>query len=246
MLVCSSLAATSLRTISVVNIFLLFFITILGHFVAIANLQVKQYSLLLPFLEHGFKPVFKGMIFQASGMVEMLIYIFLQHKMITPIRFRHFTFASIILTLLTIGPLIGAIAEFGPVEAAIQRFPAYEEWGLVSLGHFVEHLDFLSIYQWLSGTFIRISLIFFIIREICPFKERTRKWVWGILMVFIMALTIWPLSDFVYSRFLLHHFLPLTFWMFLAWSIFLVLFVMLLSKRTGGATTNAPKKREIH
>lgn len=245
MLVCLSLAATSLRTISIVNVFLLFFIFILGFFVAITNFQVKQYSLLLPFLEHGPIPVFKSMIFQASGMVEMLIYIFLQHKITMPIRFRHFFVASVILTGLTIGPLLGAIAEFGPVEAANQRFPAYEEWGLVSLGHFIEHMDFLSIYQWLSGTFIRVSLIFFIIREICPFEKKTRKWIWSILFVFIMALTLWPLSDFVYSKLLLQYLLPLTFWVFMALSIFLGLFVMLLSKRSGGAK-NALQERKIH
>ncbi|MBI0577745.1 endospore germination permease [Neobacillus cucumis] len=235
MLACCSLAATSLRTISIVNVFLLFFIVILGFFVAITNFQVKRYSLLLPFLEHGPIPVFKSMIFQASGMVEMLVFIFLQHKITMPIRFRHFVVTSLILTGLTIGPLLGAIAEFGPVEAANQRFPAYEEWGLVSLGHFVEHMDFLSIYQWLSGTFIRVSLIFFIIREICPFEKKTKKWIWSILFFLIIALTLWPLSDFVFSRLLLHLLLPLTFWGFFALSIFLGLFVMLFSKKSGGA-----------
>ena len=47
-----------------------------------------------------------------------------------------------ILVGLTLGPLIGAITEFGPNEATKQRYPAYEEWGLVTIGRYIEHLDF--------------------------------------------------------------------------------------------------------
>ena len=64
-----------------------------------------------------------------------------------------------ILMGLTMGPTIGAITEFGPIEAAKQRYPAYEEWGLGSIGRFIEHFDFLSIYQWLTGAFIRVGLL---------------------------------------------------------------------------------------
>ncbi|WP_259455724.1 GerAB/ArcD/ProY family transporter [Bacillus sp. PK3_68] len=140
------MATTNLRTLNILNIFLLFFIVIFGFFVAIANIQHKNYSLLLPILEHGYDPIMKSLIFQASGLAEIFIFLLLQHKINAPLRFRHYAAIIIILTVLTTGPLIGAIIEFGPVEAAKQRFPAYEEWGLVSLGTFIEHVDFyLSI-----------------------------------------------------------------------------------------------------
>ncbi len=72
--------------------------------------------------------------------------LFLQHQIKGRIRWYHFTIILIILMGLTMGPLIGAITEFGPSEAAKQRYPAYEEWGLVTIGRYIEHLDFFSLF----------------------------------------------------------------------------------------------------
>ena len=82
------------------------------------------------------------MIFPASGFIELLMLLFLQHQFKERIRWYHFAIMLAILVGLTLGPLIGAITEFGPNEAAKQRYPAYEEWGLVTIGRYIEHLDF--------------------------------------------------------------------------------------------------------
>ncbi|CRK82678.1 GerAB/ArcD/ProY family transporter [Neobacillus massiliamazoniensis] len=227
---CWFLADTSLRTISIINAFLLFFIVIFGFFVAIGNFQFKNYSLLLPFLEHGYKPVMKSLIFQASGMVELILFIFLQHKTEDPFRFRHFAVTAILLTVLTLGPLIGAIVEFGPTEASKQRFPPYEEWGLLSLGNYVEHVDFLSVYQWLSGTFIRISLFVYVSKEIIP-VEKSQRWLLISILVAIVIMALVPISDFKYSEILKFVILPATVWFVLALSIFLGFLVAILKKR---------------
>ena len=229
-IICWMLAGTSLRTLSIVNIFLLFFIIILGFFVALANIQYKNFSLLLPFLEHGFRPILKGTVYQCSGMVELMLLLFLQHKAETPIRFRHFVIASIILTLLTVGPLIGAVIEFGPVEASKQRFPPYEEWGLASLGNFIEHVDFLSIYQWLSGAFIRIALLLLLIREYLPFKHK-QKWYLLIILAAITAITLLPISDFQFTEILSRIILPFTVWFFLGLSVFLGLLAAFFERK---------------
>lgn len=229
-LVCWVLAGTSLRTLSIVNIFLLFFIIILGFFVAFANFQYKNFSLLMPFLEHGFRPVLKGTVYQCSGMVELMLLLFLQHKTETPIRFRHFVIASILLTLLTVGPLIGAVIEFGPVEASKQRFPPYEEWGLASLGNFIEHVDFLSIYQWLSGAFVRISLFLLLIREYLPFKQK-QKWFLLFILAAITAIPLLPITDFQFMEILSAIILPFTVWFFLGLSVFLGLLAAFFERK---------------
>lgn len=159
-ILCILLVTTSLQTIVILNVFVLFGVVVFGFFVAFTNLQVKDYDLLRPFFEHGFQPVFRGMIFPASGFIELLMLLFLQHQFKERIRWYHFVIMLSILVGLTLGPLIGAITEFGPSEAAKQRYPAYEEWGLVTIGRYIEHLDFFSIYQWLTGTFIRVSFLF--------------------------------------------------------------------------------------
>ena len=162
-------------------------------------------------------------------MVELILFLFLQHKAKKPIKYRHFAITAILLTGLTLGPLIGAIIEFGPVEASRQRFPAYEEWGLVSLGNFVEHLDFLSIYQWLSGAFIRISLLIFIIKELFP-GEKSKKWFIPAVVVMIVALTLVPISDITYTQLLDSVILPAIVYFFLGISVFMALFIPLLKK----------------
>lgn len=228
---CCLLAATSIRTISIVNVFLLFFIVILGFFVSFTNFQFKDYSLLQPVLENGYFPVIKSIVFQGSGMVELLLLLFLQHKVPQPIRYKHLAVAAILLTGLTIGPLIGAITEFGPVEASKQRFPPYEEWGIASLGKFIEHIDFLSIYQWLSGTFIRISTFLFIMKELVSFQKGQKRFLLLILVV-ITVCTLAPITDFAFSNLLFFTIIPATFWLFVAFSLFLVVIVFLFSHKT--------------
>ena len=74
------LVASSIKTITIVNTFVLIGVLALGFFVAFVNIQVKDYRLLKPFFEHGFEPIVYGMIYPASGFVELLLILFLQDK----------------------------------------------------------------------------------------------------------------------------------------------------------------------
>ncbi|MED4531205.1 endospore germination permease [Metabacillus fastidiosus] len=207
---CILAAITSLRTIVIATFFLLFFVVILGFFVATTNLQVKDYSLLLPMLENGYSGVIKGAIYPGAGMGELLILIFLQHKLQNKVRYRTVFWNVVILTILTLGPLIGGIIEFGPTEAGAQRFTAFEEWGLVSLGRYIEHLDFLSIYQWLSGAFIRIAVLILITLEIFPVKKKKVKIFFVCFTaVIILILVVYPMPDIIYYKTLKNYILPI-------------------------------------
>ena len=146
-------------------------------FSAFDNIPVKDYELLRPFFEHGVSPVIFGAIFPASGFVELFLLIFLHHRLKGPLKFKHFAIMLVLLVGLTLGPLIGAITEFGPTEAAKQRYPAYEEWGLATIGRFIEHLDFFSFYQWLTGAFIRISIILYIVVQLLQLTGK-KKDIW--------------------------------------------------------------------
>src|SRR5690625_4149879 len=219
---CFLAALTSLRTIVITNFFFLFFVIIFGFFVAFANTPFKDYSLLLPILEHGMAPVYRAMVYQGSGMIELIVILFFQHKFKSRFKYWHFIVIAVILTWLTLGPLVGAIVEFGPVEAASQRFPAYEEWGLARLGKYVEHVDYLSIYQWLSGAFIRITLILFTIRIL--FKKlstKTNRWITFVATLMITIFVIIPLDEKMFFNLLIKLFLPLIFWFFLVISFIL-------------------------
>ncbi|WP_245980216.1 endospore germination permease [Peribacillus asahii] len=234
---CWQLAITSLRTLNILNIFLLFFITILGFFVSFANIEHKNFMLLLPLLEHGYQPVLSGTIYQAAGISEIFIFLLLQHKVQKPLNWRHFVSIILILTILTIGPLIGAIIEFGPTEASIQRFPPYEEWGLVSLGNFVEHVDFLSIYQWLAGAFIRLALLLLLMKEILPSKadKVKNKYLFGFSLI-IAGIVLAPISDFRFSYLTANIILPGTFLFFFSFSLLISVLVIISSRKKRGAS----------
>ncbi|WP_025116214.1 endospore germination permease [Lysinibacillus fusiformis] len=222
-ILCILLVTTSIQTIVIVNVFVLFGVVILGFFVAFTNIQVKDYSLLRPFFEHGFQPIIHGMIFPASGFIELLLLLFLQHQFKERLRWYHFTIILAILIGLTLGPLIGAITEFGPSEASKQRYPAYEEWGLVTIGRYIEHLDFFSIYQWLTGTFIRVSFLLYIVADLLKMTGDPKR-IWQMLAppFFIICLPLIMLNESLFLKVKGHYILSATFIFFFALSIFFI------------------------
>ena len=176
-ILCIIFASLGLQTIVIVNVLVLFVVLVLGFFVAIVNSQFKDYELLLPMLENGIMPPLIGSIFPISGYMELIMFLLIQQHIKTPIKFKYFLLMAILLMGLTIGPLVGAIVEFGPEEASIMRYPAFEEWGLASLGQFIDHMDFFSIYQWMTGAFVRIGFYLFVISQLMDIPQKT-KLIW--------------------------------------------------------------------
>ncbi|MBO0993536.1 GerAB/ArcD/ProY family transporter [Bacillus sp. SD088] len=235
MVLCIMLALSSLRTILILNALVLFGVVVFGFFVAMVNIQVKDYTLILPILENGFQPVLKGMVYPASGMIEVVFFLFLQHKIKGRIRFIHYLIIIGIIMGLTLGPLVGAITEFGPDEAVKQLYPAYEEWGIVSIGRFIEHLDFLSIYQWLTGAFIRVGLLLYFVIHLSNFHKKQKK-IWFLMtpVFLIICLLLLNIEDHTFIKLQEHYFLPLTFVILLIVSLFyaLVAFITTRNRRT--------------
>ncbi|MFF2455789.1 endospore germination permease [Peribacillus simplex] len=240
---CFFLASTNIQTIAITNTFVLMAVLVFGFFVAITNIQFKDYSLLKPILENGWSPVFAGIIYPLSGLIELIVILLMQQKVHGKLKFKVFAINSIILTWLILGPLIGSIVEFGPVEAARQKFPAFEQWGLVTLGRFIEHLDFLSIYQWLTGAFIRVSFFLFLSLEVLSFKKKRNKIILLLTYsIFLIISTSFSFSDVVLYSFIKTFVLPITLFFFLAVSILLSLFVLFSNRRKRGSISDVQKK----
>lgn len=222
-ILCIFLVSTDIQTIAMVNVIILLGVVILGFFIAFTNIQVKDYNLLLPFLEDGIHPVIKTMVYPASGFVELLLLLFIQHKVKDRFKWYHFAVMLFILMGLALGPTIGAITEFGPVEAAKQRYPAYEEWAIGSIGRYITHFDFLSIYQWLSGAFIRVGLILFIVADLLKMTGNKKR-IWKVLtpIFFVFSLPFSLMSDRIFLIVKGDYFLVITF-------VFLFLISLLLA-----------------
>lgn len=194
-IVCSYAAHKGLQTVAIATGLVMPLVIILGYFVAIANIVHKQYSLLFPLLEYGPQRVISGMVFAGAGFAELIVLLLLQNKLGKPLKLKWLLFLGIIMVMLTFGPTTGSIAEFGPIEATSQRFPAFEQWKLVKVGRYFEHMDFLSIYQWLAGAFVRISLYIYIVMEYLPFGKNKVNWKTGFVTVSLILLAYYlPLS----------------------------------------------------
>jgi spore germination protein KB len=213
LIVCAYNAYKGIESIANTAVIFLPLVVILGFYVMTANYPNKDYSLLKPYLEHGMMPVWHGVIYVEAGLIEMSLLLFMQHHIRTRISFMSLVYLALILLVLTLGPLIGAIIEFGPMQASHLRFPAYEEWRLVTIGHFIEHMDFLSIYQWFSGAFLRISLTLFLINDILNIEKSGKKLFFLILTCSIQLIAIcWPFSDPKYIKLISEILLPAIFW----------------------------------
>ncbi|WP_051251221.1 GerAB/ArcD/ProY family transporter [Paenibacillus harenae] len=184
---CLYASVSGMRTIAYMSCLLLPLVVFLGDFVMTTNMPHKDYLYLLPMLENGMPQVIKASIISMTAFSEMFTLLFIQHHLKGDFKRWHLILVALFLTLITIGPLIGAISEFGPIEAEKMQYPAFAQWRLVSIGRYFEHVDFLAIFQWLSGSLIRLSLALHIITEFSPFGRLRRRWIFPSLLAAAMA-----------------------------------------------------------
>ncbi|MFB9275857.1 endospore germination permease [Cohnella cellulosilytica] len=189
-LLCVYIASNGLRSIAVMSGILLPFVWLLGHFVGLANLGYKNYSLLTPLFVDGVMPMLKSMVIAGGGLMEMVVLIFIQHHFSQQPSYLSLAGLAALLGGLALGPLIGAIANFGPEVASHSRYAAFDQWKLVTLSKYINHLDFLALYQWLAGAVIRIALFLFIISDMMPFKRRRRRLTLLLLMGAALAVLL--------------------------------------------------------
>ncbi|WP_054950436.1 endospore germination permease [Numidum massiliense] len=233
--VCLFAAISGMRTIGITAGILLPVVIIFGDFVMSANLPEKNYTLLLPLFEHGWNPVLSGLVYVGGGIAELIIILQLQQYVRRRIRFIPLLLLGLFLLLLIFGTLTGAIAAFGPDEVAKQRYPAYEQWRLVTIGKYIRHVDFLSIYQWLSGALIRIAAAMFLLADCLSLTKRYRTIFllsFSIAIVFFVQL---PIGDASMLNFLNRFYFPLSLASVAVLTLALFLLVLMAKRRKKGS-----------
>ncbi|TCP59580.1 spore germination protein (amino acid permease) [Tumebacillus sp. BK434] len=226
LLICLYSAYHGIYSVRKTTSLLLPFVMLFGFFVAFANSGNKEAAMLTPILAQGLGPVGNAAFFEMAGFGELFWILLLQHRLqqIGSLT-KGLSILSVILFGLTVGPLIGAIMEFGPNGTAELRFPPYEEWRLVKLGDYVEHTDFLSIYQWITGAYVRLSFHFYLILELFRLTEQKTKKVRGWLLISLgtgaLLICVLPVSDPQYLHLLTAYVLPGMVFSFLGLSVML-------------------------
>ncbi|WP_449537376.1 endospore germination permease [Ferdinandcohnia sp. Marseille-Q9671] len=237
-LVCYYSTSKGLLTISTISLLTLPIVSMFGFLVGIGNSPNKNYELLFPIFENGYSEFLYGIIYSCSGLFDIIFLLFLTPFIKNKLKVKWLIVTGVILVCLIVGPLTGAISEFGPHEAVKLRNPAYEEWRLLKIGEHITRLDSLSIFQWLSGAFIRISLSMFIVEKIVTYKKKT-KWVLPTLylIVFVSASIQWDANSFY--LFLKNYYFPIS--LVLQIGILLILLIMIHSVgEQHGESTNEP------
>ncbi|WP_158602398.1 endospore germination permease [Cohnella endophytica] len=197
---CVYSAFKGIRSIAICAGILLPFVWVLGYFVMTANIEFKRYTLLFPLFTNSFSSIAACMMYAASSFIEVFVLVLLQHHIRSKFKWYHIMILVLIISGLTIGPLTGAIATFGYKSDQI-RYPAFEQWRLVRIGDYFSHVDFLSIYQWLSGAFIRISLMLYLVADLISKSNRSRQYSIAISAGILLLLAIMPIiSDMLYLR----------------------------------------------
>ncbi|MCM3782585.1 endospore germination permease [Neobacillus mesonae] len=233
-LLCSILVLWGINVIAITSGILLPLVSGLGIFVAASNTSMKDYHLLQPLLEYGLSPVAEGMLYAGGGFVEFIVILLLQHHLNHKVRLWQLYAFGLFTIMITLGPIIGAITEFGPVEASKQMASPFEQWRLVRIGQYIDHLDFLSIFQWLSGACIRVSLPVYILCEVIPFKKKSaRNWFIVAVMSTYGAGALFPLNEYSFYLWMFYNFVPLSLITLLSLSI-LWAFISMINKRKRG------------
>ncbi|UVI32624.1 GerAB/ArcD/ProY family transporter [Paenibacillus spongiae] len=210
-LVCFYFARSGLSVISYSAGILLPFVIILGYFVSFSNTPNKDFTLLKPILEHGWQPAVHGMLYAGGGFVELIMLLTIQHRIKSKPKVWQIILLGAILVYITIGPVIGAITEFGYKEAAKQFESPYEQWRLVKLGNDLEHVDFLSVFQWMAGAVIRVSFAQYILAELLPFRsKRARDWFILGTTVSYIVISMYPIEQDAFYQWMLHYYFPLS------------------------------------
>lgn len=224
-LLCLICTESGLFSIGLLSSILCPIVLFLGFFISFANMKKKHYELLFPLFADGYLPMTKGILYTSLPILELFIIIFLTPVLQKNISRKQLFVVGFVIIGLMLGPTIGAIVEFGPEQASKYRYPAYEEWRLISIGRYFSHADFFAIYQWLSGGVIRISLFVFIACKIITKGTVNKKVVRGVYALLLIA-SIYPFDQSPFTAFIYGYVRPLSFLLLTIQMIFLTVYVV--------------------
>ncbi|MGG3466821.1 endospore germination permease [Neobacillus pocheonensis] len=232
--VCFFITLAGVKAMAISSGLLLPLVILFGFFIAITNTSLKDPSFLFPLLANGFSPLLKGLIYVFSGLLEIYIVVLLQPFSQEPVKFRQLFILLTILTGLIFGPLSASIMEFGPREAVNFRYPAYEQWRVLSIGRYISHLDFFALYQWLSGGLIRIGLFMYLLGTFITSKKKHYKLnpiLVGILYLLLFGLMSIKVETYYFYGAIYDYFLPVCMIFFLIQILLSALILAVLKKR---------------
>lgn len=226
---CLYCTKAGITPLSILSSILLPAVVFLGFFVSFANIKKKNYELLFPILENGISPIFEGLLYTSLPILELTVILFLVPSIKKNINGKKLLLLGLLIIGLMCGPAIAAIVEFGPDQAAAFRYPAYEEWRIISVGRYFAHTDFFAIFQWLSGGVVRISLYIYISMLIFFKGQMSTRYLHLVYVVFFIG-CMWGLDQNIFYLIVFNYFLPVSS-IILLLQLFIILLYMYKNKK---------------
>ncbi len=193
---------------------------LLSIFSIFFNIKYTDISYLLPFIENGIRPVFNGGINNLLAFSEFTWLLLLAHYVQHSKKKRTYIIMLAIVTFVMLITMIQGITSFGPVQAANHLFLYYEEWRLIRVNKFLEHIDFFSIFIWMGATFIRVSLILFIIGDLIMITVNKKRWILFILSLITVLFMLIPISSDTFQDWIKNYFSVISTLFLLAFTLF--------------------------
>ena len=229
-LICFWTTKKGIKAMTVMTTVILPIVVALGFFIMLVNTAEKDIDLLFPLFSDGYRPFMKGMIYAGAGLVEIFVILLIQQHVHDQIRYRHILLLGFVFIGLMTGPLTASIMEYGPVEAGNLRYPAYEQWRLLRIGEFISQIDFLAMYQWMSGFIIRVSLFMFIVHDFV--NRDNKKWRLSLLYFLLFALSLYPINTNQFYTLLYDVFFPFFVLFIVVMTVALFLLTLIHQKRS--------------
>ncbi|MGM0863362.1 MAG: endospore germination permease [Bacillota bacterium] len=209
-LICIWAASKSLKSIVYCAAILLPIAIILRIFLTLTTIPEKDYAYLIPIWINGSHPIIQGTILILGAGFDLLILLLLQDKLKKSYSFLYVFILITIHTGFLLVSTIESISAFGPNVATIFRYPTYELWKLVNLGEYISHMDFLVVFQIISGYIVRVSLLLFLVRDLISLPVFLQKKMLYYLFSFFFLLFIgmFPFSDIVAQNIINKNYYP--------------------------------------
>ncbi|MBU8769275.1 GerAB/ArcD/ProY family transporter [Cytobacillus oceanisediminis] len=233
-LVCMIMTLSGVKYMAISSGILLPLVMLYGVFISITNTRLKDPGLLFPLLSDGAEPLMYGILYTLSGLFEVYILILLQPYSQKAFKFKHLVILLTLLAGLILGPLTASIMEFGPEEATKFLYPAHEQWRVLSIGEYISHLDFLALYQWLSGALIRIGLFMYLAGAFFQANKKhyrlNPKLVLSLYLILFGLMSI-KIETYTFYQVIYKYYLPVSMVFFLLYILLSALIILVLKKR---------------
>ncbi|KYP79318.1 GerAB/ArcD/ProY family transporter [Ferroacidibacillus organovorans] len=143
------------RSVEMILPFLLF----LGILATILAMPDRDYSQLMPILNNGLLPVWRGSLILVTMVSEMVVF-----NMIAPDvqnqknLVKQGFIMAFVLMIMMLGPITGPVMIFGEKIAQILAYPTFAELQYLDAKPLLERLDLFGVVLWTFGAYFRVSI----------------------------------------------------------------------------------------